>query len=85
MCLRDRDSITLYVGSYLSEIGDTFGRLCLLYTSRCVSETAYTVAAKTGSAEFETGKETHAWFTGFAPAEAPRLVVTVLVEELQSD
>ena len=32
-------------------------------------------------AEFETGKETHAWFTGFAPAEAPRLVVTVLVEE----
>ena len=42
---------------------------------------AYTVAAKTGSAEFETGKETHAWFTGFAPAESPRLVVTVLVEE----
>ena len=42
---------------------------------------AYTVAAKTGSAEFEAGKETHAWFTGFAPAESPRLVVTVLVEE----
>ena len=41
----------------------------------------YTVAAKTGSAEFETGKETHAWFTGFAPVENPKLVVTVLVEE----
>ena len=41
----------------------------------------YTVAAKTGTAEFETGRETHAWFTGFAPAESPRIVVTVLVEE----
>ena len=35
-------------------------------------------------AEFETGKETHAWFTGFAPAEAPKIVVTVVVEEAGS-
>ena len=42
---------------------------------------AYTAAGKTGSAEFETGKETHAWFTGFAPAENPKIVVTVVVEE----
>ena len=50
-------------------------------TGSAVRTDAYTVAAKTGSAEFETGRETHAWFTGFAPAESPRLVVTVLVEE----
>ncbi|MCD8171803.1 MAG: penicillin-binding protein 2 [Clostridiales bacterium] len=50
-------------------------------TGSAVRTDAYTVAAKTGSAEFETGKETHAWFTGFAPAESPRRVVTVLVEE----
>lgn len=50
-------------------------------TGSAVRTDAYTVAAKTGSAEFETGKETHAWFTGFAPAESPKLVVTVLVEE----
>lgn len=50
-------------------------------TGSAVRTDTYTVAAKTGSAEFETGKETHAWFTGFAPAESPRLVVTVLVEE----
>ena len=37
-------------------------------TGSAVRTDAYTVAAKTGSAEFETGKETHAWFTGFAPA-----------------
>ena len=39
------------------------------------------VVGKTGTAEFETGKETHAWFTGFAPVESPKIVVTVLVEE----
>ena len=39
------------------------------------------MAGKTGSAEFETGKETHSWFTGFAPVDNPQIVVTVLVEE----
>ena len=35
-------------------------------TASALRTDAYTAAAKTGSAEFETGKETHAWFTGFA-------------------
>ncbi len=50
-------------------------------TGSAVRTDAYSVAGKTGSAEFETGKETHAWFTGYAPAERPEIVVTVLVEE----
>lgn len=50
-------------------------------TGSGVRTDAYTVAGKTGSAEFETGKETHAWFTGYAPADNPRIVVTVIVEE----
>lgn len=50
-------------------------------TGSAVRTDAYTVAGKTGSAEFETGKEAHAWFTGYAPAENPQLVVTVIVEE----
>jgi penicillin-binding protein 2 len=37
------------------------------------------VAGKTGSAENPFGK-THAWFTGFAPAYAPRVAVCILVE-----
>ncbi|NPV46935.1 MAG: hypothetical protein HPY69_08245 [Armatimonadetes bacterium] len=41
------------------------------------------VAAKTGSAEVR-GKEPHAWFTCFAPADAPRYVVTVIVEHAGS-
>ena len=53
-------------------------------TGSAVRTDAYSVAGKTGSAEFETGRETHAWFTGFAPAESPRLAVTVVVEEAGS-
>ena len=49
-------------------------------TASALRTDAYQAAAKTGSAEFETGRETHAWFTGFAPAQDPKLVVTVLVE-----
>ena len=37
------------------------------------------VACKTGTAENE-GKEPHAWFTVFAPADNPQIVATILVE-----
>lgn len=41
----------------------------------------YTSAGKTGSAEYGTSKgDSHAWFTGFAPAENPRVAVTIIVE-----
>ncbi|KKS80676.1 MAG: Penicillin-binding protein 2 [Candidatus Beckwithbacteria bacterium GW2011_GWA2_43_10] len=39
------------------------------------------VAGKTGTAEFTDSKNrTHAWFSGFAPADKPEIVVTVLLE-----
>jgi len=38
------------------------------------------VACKTGTAEVGDGQETHAWFTIFAPADNPEIVLTVLVE-----
>ena len=50
-------------------------------TGSALRDASYQAAGKTGSAEFETGKETHAWFTGYAPAEDPQIVVTVIVEE----
>ncbi|MEG2349198.1 MAG: penicillin-binding transpeptidase domain-containing protein [Hungatella sp.] len=50
-------------------------------TGSALRTDAYTVAGKTGSAEFETGKETHAWFVGFAPAENPQIAISVIVEE----
>ncbi len=41
----------------------------------------YSAAGKTGSAEFDRNKETHAWFVGYAPAEEPEIAVCVIVEE----
>lgn len=41
----------------------------------------YTAAGKTGSAEYNNVKgDSHAWFTGFAPAEDPEVCVTIVVE-----
>lgn len=40
----------------------------------------FPVAGKTGTAEYGDKDKTHAWFTGFAPADKPNIVVTVLLE-----
>lgn len=42
---------------------------------------SYTAAGKTGSAEYGAVKgDSHAWFTGFAPAENPEICVTIIIE-----
>ena len=42
---------------------------------------SYTAAGKTGSAEYGTIKgDSHAWFTGFAPAQDPQICVTIIIE-----
>ena len=38
-----------------------------------------TVAGKTGTAQHGEGEDPHAWFVSFAPAEAPRIAVAVIV------
>jgi peptidoglycan glycosyltransferase len=48
-------------------------------TGRSAALSRYAVAGKTGSAQLKTG-EPHAWFTCFAPAARPRVVVTVVIE-----
>ena len=52
-------------------------------TAMSLSWNDYTVAGKTGSAEYEadgvTG--THSWFTGFSNVEDPDIVVTVIAED----
>ena len=40
----------------------------------------FPVAGKTGTAEAGPGRPPHAWFAGYAPADAPELVVVVVVE-----
>jgi len=50
-------------------------------SSRALSGLNFTVAGKTGTAQWGTNKKSHAWFTGFAPYEKPEIAITVLVEE----
>ncbi len=40
-----------------------------------------TTAGKSGTAELGGDGEPHSWFIGFAPAEAPRIAIAVLVEQ----
>lgn len=41
---------------------------------------SYRAAGKTGSAEFNSSKESHSWFIGYAPADNPKIVVSIIVE-----
>ena len=50
-------------------------------TATSLSGLSYTVAGKTGSAEYNNIKgESHAWFTGFAPVDNPQICVTIILE-----
>ncbi len=50
-------------------------------TAKRLNTTDYTVAGKTGSAEYsDYTSMTHSWFTGFAPAEDPEICVTIILE-----
>jgi peptidoglycan glycosyltransferase len=42
-----------------------------------------TVAAKTGTAQTGTANTSHAWLIAFAPAEAPKVAIAVIVESQQ--
>lgn len=53
-------------------------------TASALKTDAYDACAKTGSAEYDDGKKTHAWCIAFAPMEDPQIAVCVLVEEGKS-
>ncbi len=48
---------------------------------RALSDLNFSVAGKTGTAQWGTNKKSHAWFTGFAPYDKPEIAITVLMEE----
>lgn len=50
-------------------------------SGRALSVLPFAVAGKTGTAQWNSQANTHAWFTSFAPYERPEVVVTVLLEE----
>lgn len=55
---------------------------CVTYGScQIMQSLPFTSGGKTGTAQWKTNKNNHAWFTSFAPFDSPKIVVTVLVEE----
>lgn len=50
-------------------------------TGKALNGGSYTVAGKTGTAEYSSDKaKSHSWFTGFTNVENPELVISVVVE-----
>ncbi|MDI3496364.1 MAG: penicillin-binding protein 2 [Patescibacteria group bacterium] len=50
-------------------------------SARSLNSLPVAVAGKTGTAQWSSVKNTHAWFIGFAPYENPELALTILLEE----
>lgn len=50
-------------------------------SGRRLNTLSVTSAGKTGTAQWSEKKNTHAWYTGFAPYEKPEITITLLVEE----
>ena len=60
-------------------------RECVLYGScRRLLSLPINVAGKTGTAQWSSTKEPHAWFTSYAPYADPEIVLTIMLEEGES-
>ena len=49
-------------------------------TASALNGRGYTVAGKTGSAEFDENGSSHSWFIGYSNVDNPDLVVAIIVE-----
>ena len=69
----------LYRASTLAVLHEGLRAAAERGTGRASAVKGLTIAGKTGSAENPRGKP-HAWFAGYAPTDAPRVVVVAFVE-----
>ncbi|MCR5775412.1 MAG: penicillin-binding protein 2 [Lachnospiraceae bacterium] len=68
-------------GSEAKAMTEYMKQVCLTGTGKKLAGLPYSVAGKTGSAEFGSVKgASHSWFTGFSNPEDPDIVVTVIME-----
>ncbi len=74
------------LGNVMTSEEATALRDLLLYdvtngTAHKLNDAGFTAAGKTGSAEYtDNGNDSHAWFSGYAPADDPQICVTIILE-----
>jgi penicillin-binding protein 2 len=62
-------------------VRDGMRQTVLSGSARSMQSVPVPVAGKTGTAQWSSKKDPHAWFTGFAPYDNPAVAITVLIEE----
>ncbi|MCZ7529699.1 MAG: penicillin-binding transpeptidase domain-containing protein [Acidimicrobiia bacterium] len=78
--IRPGDWMTAMPAQTAAEIAAMMTEVVQRGTGTAAALPDVTVAGKTGTAENSQGPVDHAWFVGFAPAEAPRYAIAVIVE-----
>ena len=68
---------------YIKVVQDAMRQTVTDGSGRLLAALPVAIAGKTGTAQFISGNltRTHAWFTSYAPADNPQIVITVLVED----
>ena len=51
-------------------------------TARSINSKSYTIYGKTGTAEYNSEKDSHSWFVGFAEQDQKKVAVAVILEEV---
>jgi cell division protein FtsI/penicillin-binding protein 2 len=78
--IRDRRASRRVITKHVADDVAEMMRAVVAYgTGTLASSSIATVNGKTGTAELGPGVKSDAWFVGYAPAEAPRVVVSVLI------
>lgn len=66
---------------WIEVVRDGMRQTVLAGSARSLQAIPISIAGKTGTAQWHSAKENHAWFVSFAPYEAPEIVTVFLIEE----
>lgn len=77
----EKNQDNLISDSYLKIVREGMRQTITVGSAKILNDLSIKVAGKTGTAQWSKNAANHAWFTGFAPYENPKIVLTILVEE----
>lgn len=83
---KSKGSVTVMTEREADILSDMLKGVCEYGTaSSYFAETEYTVAGKTGTAEFDNNGNCNSWFVGYSNVDNPDIVVSVIVEDYTSN